>query len=894
MSQGSALQSFSKSLRGKIILLAVGLTLATALLASVMHLWKTQEIAESMAVESLAGEARLTAEALNTQYKLISRDLSFLLATPPITGIQRAIRNGGFDTADNSDLEQWNTRLQAIFVSMMKERRYYDQIRYINAKNGREMVRVNQTAEGTEIVSAEELQDKSGEPYFHEGTQLSPRQVYYSDITHNREHGKVDKTLRPVLRVIMPVFDKTGDMFGMLVINASYDLMMKEILDTARFNGDVLVVSHDGHYMGRKANGKIIELRMNAFREDHAELHEQIMKVGGEGIISEGDDAGYFVRVPYAYDVTGRVLTLILLLPMDTVFAEVAALIQQSLIVAVFMAALALVLAVWVGRRMTQPLKEMTAAISNYREGETLQLPIGQNDEVGKLARAFDELVDNLQQSRSDQYESDERLKAVIETTVDGIITIDKKGSILSFNPACERIFGYDKEEVIGQNVKMLMPEPYHGEHDGYLDNYRETGVRKIIGIGREVEAKRKDGSIFPIELGVSEVQLSDGQFFSGIIRDISDRKAMENQLSDTRKFQQLILETNPDLVFVKDQNYRIIEANPAFLALYPDKSEDEVLGYTGLESHDPDEAEAFNAMDKKAFEEGSCETLETIHFPTGKKTLFTQKIRFENEQGEPFILGIARDVTEREALLERLTKSNEWLERFAFVCSHDLQEPLRMIRSFSDKLEGHMGEVVRGDEKAQRYLNYVTDGAKRAQDLISGILAYSSVDNDMDRMEEIDLNDMLSSIQENFQSALEQNKGSISYDALPSLRCNKTQIFQLFSNLINNGMKYQQPDAMPHVHIGVADEGMLWHFTIQDNGIGMDEKHFKKIFDVFQRLHGKQDYAGSGMGLAICKKIVERHGGKIWVESELGKGSIFHFTLERLEMEQSDERKAS
>lgn len=247
----------------------------------------------------------------------------------------------------------------------------------------------------------------------------------------------------------------------------------------------------------------------------------------------------------------------------------------------------------------------------------------------------------------------------------------------------------------------------------------------------------------------------------------------------------------------------------------------------------------------------------------------------------------VERDVTERkraeaerETLIEKLIDSNEELERFAFVCSHDLQEPLRMIRSFSEKLQVHIADDLKDDEKGKRYFHFVTDGAARAQALIADILAYSSIDNDTQNLENFSAEALLQLIQNNQLESDPELQGEITYDKLPELRGNKTQLYQLFQNLINNGMKYHKPGTTPHVHVSVKDTGEHWQFAIKDNGIGMEERHLNKIFEVFQRLHRKSQYAGTGIGLSICKKVVARHGGAIWVESEKDVGSTFYITL--------------
>ncbi|OED35358.1 hypothetical protein AB833_30835 [Chromatiales bacterium (ex Bugula neritina AB1)] len=279
--------------------------------------------------------------------------------------------------------------------------------------------------------------------------------------------------------------------------------------------------------------------------------------------------------------------------------------------------------------------------------------------------------------------------------------------------------------------------------------------------------------------------------------------------------------------------------------------------------------------------------------------------VPIKNEEGEISHYGaVQRDITdfklarlERENLIGKLMDSNEELARFAYVCSHDLQEPLRMIRSFTDKLQSHIADDLVNDEKGRKYFGFITDGAERAQNLISDILAYSSVDNSTAKLERIDGMELIDNIKQLMAAALKDNGGRITHDALPYIQGNKTQLYQLFQNLINNALKYQKPDALPHVHFGVTDAGKYWQFSIKDNGIGIEQRHLAKIFDVFQRLHRRSEYSGTGVGLSICKKVVERHGGNLWVESEKGVGSIFHFTLLKptlMEVNNERERKAS
>lgn len=427
--------------------------------------------------------------------------------------------------------------------------------------------------------------------------------------------------------------------------------------------------------------------------------------------------------------------------------------------------------------KLTNRLNQLTKDTQQLSSGEyQINISTKGSDEISLIAKALETLrcklitIYNMDERVKDK---EARLRNIFDNAVDGLITINQRGIIESFNPASEQIFGYSAHEVIGKNVNILMSSLHHHQHDGYLKHYLTTGEKKIIGIGREVEGKRKDGSVFPLDLSISEINIDGERIFSGIIRDISTRKQTEN---------------------------------------------------------------------------------------------------------------------EREKLINELVDSNEELTRFAYVCSHDLQEPLRMVRSFSEKLQHHFKEPLQDDEKGTKYLEFVSQGATTAQTLISDVLTYSSIDNESDPLQQIDCMELVQSIIENKYINLEDRQGKITFDDLPVVPGNKTQLLQLFQNLINNGIKYQQPNQQAHVHISIEDKDPFWLFSVKDNGIGMDSRYLKKIFDVFQRLHRRSQYAGSGIGLSICKKVVERHGGQIWVTSEKNVGSIFYFTL--LKMTNKDENK--
>jgi light-regulated signal transduction histidine kinase (bacteriophytochrome) len=226
---------------------------------------------------------------------------------------------------------------------------------------------------------------------------------------------------------------------------------------------------------------------------------------------------------------------------------------------------------------------------------------------------------------------------------------------------------------------------------------------------------------------------------------------------------------------------------------------------------------------------------------------------------------------------MEELECSNAELEQFAYVSSHDLQEPLRMITSYLQLLKRrYQGNI---DEKADKYIYYAVDGAARMQVLINDLLEFSRITTRPGELEPTDCELVLNQVLSNLDLYIKENKATVSHDPLPELIADSTQMAQVFQNLIANSIKFHGEEASI-INICAEKRANDWLFSVQDNGIGIDLQYSDKIFEVFKRLHNKEEYPGTGIGLAVCKKIIERHSGRIWVESELGKGSTFYFTL--------------
>ena len=226
--------------------------------------------------------------------------------------------------------------------------------------------------------------------------------------------------------------------------------------------------------------------------------------------------------------------------------------------------------------------------------------------------------------------------------------------------------------------------------------------------------------------------------------------------------------------------------------------------------------------------------------------------------------------------LIKKLEISNKELEQFAYVASHDLQEPLRMVTSFTQLLAMRYKNKL--DSDADDYIDFIVEGSHRMKDLIDDLLIYSRLNTVKTKYQFSDLNLLMDKVLSGMKNTIVDEKAQIIYDELPTVRCDSSQLGQVFQNLISNSIKFHK--TTPKIHISARETPEEWILVVSDEGIGIDPKHQEQIFDVFKRLHTRNEYPGTGIGLSICKRVVDRHNGKIWVESELGQGSSFYFTL--------------
>jgi PAS domain S-box-containing protein len=541
----------------------------------------------------------------------------------------------------------------------------------------------------------------------------------------------------------------------------------------------------------------------------------------------------------------------------------------------------------------------------------------------------------------TERKKAEQRLRLAVEAAPNAMVMVDREGLIDLVNSHTERVFGYERAELLGKPVEMLVPERYRTGHSTLRSSFFQTPSARPMGAGRDLFGLRKDGSEVPVEIGLNPISTPDGDFVLAGIVDISERKKAEQELAQVRD--QLdhevaglraLQEFGTRLVRATDMHSLLIEILAAARAVTEAdmgniQFVDSATGALHIQVHQGF-SDAFLAPFNQVCENeaASCGTalaqrqrifIEDIEkSPIFAGTQALEVLRHEGiraVQSTPImrrdgvLIGMLSthfkkrrrfgerdlrllDLLVRQAadLIEKiraeedlrtlnaaLLRANEDLNQFAFAASHDLQEPLRMITAYSQLLlKGYRGQL---DGEAFTCVGFITEGTTRMRELLADLLAYTQVMGDGHEFaESVDLNLAFQKALQNCKARAEETGAMVTSDSLPSVRGHEPHFIQLFQNLISNGLKYRS-ERPPHMHVSAVNNDGVWRFAVADNGVGIAPEYHKYIFGVFKRLHGR-NIPGTGIGLAICLRVVEKYGGEIWVESEVDKGATFYFTL--------------
>ncbi len=488
--------------------------------------------------------------------------------------------------------------------------------------------------------------------------------------------------------------------------------------------------------------------------------------------------------------------------------------------------------------------------------------------------------------------------RTLFELSPDAIMLIDPhdprvRSRIVDCNAAACQMNGYRREELVDQSIELVNADPYTADGQiAYLEKIRQEGQLRY-----EVLHRRKNGTVFPVEVSTTIIEVGGRELLIGIDRDITERKQSEDALRASEgRYRDLVQNANSAIIRWKSDG--TIAFFNEYAQMFFGYRADEVIGkdinilVPATESTGGDLTSL--VKDILAHPEKFVNNVNENLCRDGRRVWMTWTNRpiFDANGQVIEILAVGSDITARKRVEEELNKamdelkrSNAELEQFAYVASHDLQEPLRMVSSYMQLLERRYKKQL--DQDADDFIGFAVDGAERMQRLINDLLAYSRLGTRGQPFLPASSEAALSQALTNLQVAIQESKGIITYDPLPRVVGDETQLVQLFQNLVGNALKFHRKEK-PRVHVSAEGREREWVFSVRDNGIGIDPQYFERIFVIFQRLNSREKYAGTGIGLAMCKKIVQRHGGRIWVESQPGKGATFYFTLPRTGGEQA------
>jgi PAS domain S-box-containing protein len=741
-----------------VLIAATALIQGTALVGFASRIVNTLERER---VQERLGEA---ARQLKTHVKELRSIPLILSGTPPVPRIA-ALSTGG-EPEPGESLEVWIERLSIIFRSFVEANPDIMQARFIGAADGgRELVRINSVAGKPEVVDATDLQRKGDRAYFREASKLRAGEVYLSSIEANQENGVVVRPFQPTLRAATPIFTEEGEFFGAIVVNMAVDHWLQNISALSKVSGNFMVVDQGGDYIYRSDNGPLfnsLQRESASFKQNWPQLVSVFNRSGpAYTSVREGDTFVSAERVAYDPENTSQFIVLAADISADSVFGETWRLTTLGVVIALVLAMIGVLAAYLVSR----PLKGLMSAARQIAEGKldvsTLARK-GKNVEIGELGQALRIMEEAVESRDASLRKSGAALQAIVDNTIDGLITIDRHGNIVRYNRGCEDIFGYTAGDAVGQNVSLLLPRPDGDEPVDSAGRDRDIVATPFVEGRREVTAQHRDGRLIDIEVAITEIKIGDEELSSGIVRDITKQKQVERMKSE-----------------------------------------------------------------------------------------------------------------------------------FISTVTHELRTPLTSIMGTLELAgAGVLGELP---DELRHMIDLAHDNGERLVNIINDIL-------DIDKMEagQLEFARQSENLKGLLERAMEQNAAyaqrhdvAICMDDVPAnvvIETDPDRFQQVMSNLVSNAAKFS-PEG-EKVRIAAKMSGGTVRISVADKGPGIPLAFRKRIFEKFAQADSSdtRQKGGTGLGLAIAKTIVERLGGEIGFDTEVGAGTTFYFDLPASESRPDEE----
>ena len=833
---------------------------------------------ERRAAENAKGEAmRLSRLCASNQQMLIDSVRQLLMVVSQVEGVQR----------------QYNGECQVLFEKLLKENPAFAIMGVLDAK-------------GNVVCSA---------PAVSEPTNLSDR-AFFQRAMESRKFAVGEFTMgrishKPTLHMALPLVNEAGEVTGVVYLGLDLKVMSEfGTRVTLPRDGSLVMVGHDDVILLRYPDPD----RWIGQHAMKGTVESAVPSGTSEGIVerngTDGVDRFYAVNRIEAPGVGG--LYVLVGISKKEAFAPFRKQTQDQLLIMGSIAALALIAAWILGSiAMVHPAKHLAGVAralssgrldvrSTLRGGEFGEIGTAFNQMAETLSRrivelnkaqadlrvAHDELEERVERRTEELRHARERLVDAIENLDAGFVMFGPDERLVICNQTFRTMFGICADIIKpGVGFDDIIQEFVHrgGRIEGAAD--MEQWMRDRIALFRQADSREFDQKLNGRWIRVSDHRMRDGGVVS-LRTDITNIK----EIQETLILRDRAIAAVVSGVIITDPTQPdnpIVDVNPAFERM-TGYSKAEAMGQNCRFLQGPEsDPEAVSVIRDAISHARECQAVVRNYRKDG--TPFWNEIKItpvrDPASGKVIhFVGVLTDVTERiesqkalERVMAELHRSNEELEHFAYMVSHDLQEPLRMVASYTQLLARRYKDQL--DANAQDFIRYAVDGAQRMQGFIQDLLLYSRVGTHGHPFEWLKMEDVVQKALDNLRFAIEEKQAEVVCGEMPELEADSVQMGQLFQNLIGNALKFSSGGPV-RIEITATRRDEGWEFVVRDNGVGIDPKDAERIFVIFQRLHTHQEHSGTGIGLAICKRIVERHRGRIWVESELGKGAAFYFII--------------
>jgi len=784
--------------------------------------------------------------------------------------------------------------LADIFLAQLKAKAHYLQLRYIDA-DGREQVRVDRSAGGgtPRILDRDALQSKDDRPYVTSALALAMGELHTSPIEPNEEFGEIQSPLVPVLRIATPVATDEGAVGGLVIVNVDMRPTFARMRASVTGARELFLRADSDYLLHPNRSVEFARARGATSAPPDALPGTPVNLSPDSTYSSVADQPGgrLAIAARTVRPAGAPPFTIAISEPEELLIAGRGPLIGWLLLSGAGTAAIAMILAALLANSLSRPMRAMGGAVATFESTGKWRPPPVRGKEAEALATALDRMVtaeqahvEVLQREIHNRREAEAALdretaqlrllSAVIESSADAIYSTTLDGTIATWNPGAQWTYGYKAEEIQGRPVSILVAEESAGEVASVLG--RVVSGESI----RDSEAlhRTRDGRHITVSLSISPVRGATGEVTgtSAIARDITDQKSLEERF-------RLSVEASPAGMVVVDTEGTILLVNREIERLFGYTREElvgqpvEILVPRPIHGSHAAHRDEF-ASDPTRRAMGSGRELYGLR-KDGTAVPVEIGLNPMETPDQTLVLASVVDISARKRTLDQLRRSNAELEQFAYVASHDLQEPLRMVANYTELLrERYEGQL---DEEADLYIGFAVDGARRMQTLIADILRFSRVTATAKAMAPTDTADVVDRVlNAALVMAIRESGGTVEVGELPVVTADALQLGQVFQNLISNALKFHHEDRPPVVRVYAERQERHWCFYVSDNGIGIDPEYHDRVFEMFQRLHGIGRYPGSGIGLSLAKKIVERHEGRLDFTSEPGTGTTFFFTI--------------